>query len=337
MLSSVVRHNALILTRQSRAFGLAAKHSVCGNPLKVLKLEEVAPVDISKIGSQDVALKILAAPINPSDMLMVAGRYGIDAKLPAIAGNECVAVVQAVGNDVSGFKVGDWVIPRGGGFGTWCQEAVVPSTFVDKVANDIPVAYAATIGVNPCTAYRLLKDFGNLQPGDFIIQNAANSMVGYCIIQMAKLMGIKTINVIRKQRPDVFEELRLLDNLGGTINITDEYLNSADFKEILADISTLKVGFNAVGGESANDIARVLPYNSTMVTYGGMSNRPIELAQETLNYKQLKMKGFWISEWTVKNSVEDRADMLDDISGMCCGHFLRVRSCGVKYCVRIDD
>mmetsp|Transcript_17214 Transcript_17214/g.28810 ORF Transcript_17214/g.28810 Transcript_17214/m.28810 type:complete len:382 (-) Transcript_17214:193-1338(-) len=315
MFSSVVRQNTKILTRQSRAFGLAAKHSVCGNPLKVLNLEQVEPINISSIGPKEVALKMLAAPINPSDMLMVAGRYGIEAKLPAIAGNEGVGVVKAIGNGVSGFQVGDWVIPRGGGFGTWCQEAVVSESSVDKVANDIPVAYAATIGVNPCTAYRLLKDFGNLQPGDFIIQNAANSMVGYCVIQMANLMGIKTINVIRNDRPDVFEELRLLDNLGGTINVTDEYLNSAGFKEILADISTLKVGFNAVGGDSANDIARVLPHGSTMVTYGGMSNRPIEIAQETLNYKQLKMKGFWISQWTVDNSVEDRSDMLEDISG----------------------
>lgn len=315
MISSAVKHNKALITSQSRAFGLAAKHSVCGNPLKVLNLEKVDPVDITKIGSKDVALKMLAAPINPSDTLMVQGRYGIAADLPATAGNEGVGVVKAVGKDVSNFKVGDWVIPRGGGFGTWCQEAVVAGSEVDKVANDIPVAYAATLGVNPCTAYRLLKDFGDLQPGDFIIQNAANSMVGHCVIQMANLMGIKTINVIRNDRPDVFEELRLLDNLGGTVNVTDEYLNSAGFKEILADISTLKVGFNAVGGESANDVARVLPYGSTMVTYGGMSNRPIELAQETLNSKQLKMKGFWISQWTVDNSAEDRADMLDDIAG----------------------
>ena len=192
MLSSVVRHGKSQLTLQSRAFALAAKHHVCGNPLKVLKLEEVDSMDTSKIGAKDVALKMLAAPINPSDTLMVQGRYGIAAKLPAVAGNEGVGVVQAVGNDVSSFKVGDWVIPRGGGFGTWCQEAVVPDAAVDKVANDIPAAYAATIGVNPCTAYRLLKDFGNLQPGDFIIQNAANSMVGLCVIQMANLMGIKS-------------------------------------------------------------------------------------------------------------------------------------------------
>lgn len=315
MLSSIVRHNRSLFSRQSRALGLVARHTVCGNPLEVLNLENVDPIDTSKIGNKDVALKMLAAPINPSDTLMVQGRYGIAPKLPAIGGNEGVGVVQAVGKDVSNFKAGDWVIPRGGGFGTWCQEAVVSEASVDKVANDIPVEYAATIGVNPCTAYRLLKDFGDLQPGDYIIQNAANSMVGYCVIQMANLMGIKTINVIRSDRPDVFEELRLLDNLGGTINVTDEYLNSAGFKEILSEISTLKVGFNAVGGESANDIARSLPFGSTMVTYGGMSNRPIEVAQETLNSKQLKMKGFWISKWVVENSAEDRADMLDDIAG----------------------
>ena len=316
MLSSVVRLNRSFLSQQCRAFGLAAKHSVCGNPLEVLKLEQVDSIDHTNIGAKDVALKMLAAPINPSDILMVQGRYGIAPKLPAVGGNEGVGVVKAVGKDVSKFNVGDWVIARGGGFGTWCQEAVVSDSEVDKVANDIPVEYAATIGVNPCTAYRLLKDFGNLQPGDFIIQNAANSMVGYCVIQMANLMGIKTINVIRHDRPDVFEELRLLDNLGGTINVTDDYLNSAGFKEILSEISTLKVGFNAVGGESANDIARSLPFGSTMVTYGGMSNRPIEIAQETLNCKQLKMKGFWISKWVVENSAEDRADMLDDIAGI---------------------
>jgi trans-2-enoyl-CoA reductase len=69
-----------------------------------------------------------------------------------------------------------------------------------KIPNDIPAAYAATIGVNPSTAYRLLKDFANLQPGDYVMQNAANSMVGYAVVQIARLMGLKTINIIRSDR-----------------------------------------------------------------------------------------------------------------------------------------
>lgn len=72
-----------------------------------------------------------------------------------------------------------------------------------KVANDIPVEYAATMAVNPCTAYRMLRDFENLRPGDYIIQNGANSMVGIAVIQMAREMGVKTINVVRSDRYDI--------------------------------------------------------------------------------------------------------------------------------------
>jgi mitochondrial enoyl-[acyl-carrier protein] reductase / trans-2-enoyl-CoA reductase len=84
--------------------------------------------------------------------------------------------------------------------GTWREEAAAPAAAFDKVPNDIPAAYAAVLGVNPCTAYRLLKDFGDLQPGDYIIQNAANSMVGQAVVQLANLFGIKTINVVRADR-----------------------------------------------------------------------------------------------------------------------------------------
>lgn len=185
--------------------------------------------------------------------------------------------------------------------GTWRDEAVANESAVDRVPNDIPVGYAAVLGVNPCTAYRLLKDFGNLKPGDYIIQNAANSMVGHAVVQLANLMGIKTINVVRADRPDVFNELRLLDNLGGAINIPSDYVNSPGFRDILADLDgSLKVAFNAVGGESATDLARCLSYGGTMVTYGGMAKRPVTIPQELLNYKGLRMEGFWITEWVSK-------------------------------------
>ena len=71
---------------------------------------------------------------------------------------------------------------------------------MQKVPNDIPAAYAATIAVNPCTAYRMLRDFVSLKPGDVIMQNGANSMVGLAVIQMAREMGVKTINIIRSDR-----------------------------------------------------------------------------------------------------------------------------------------
>jgi NADPH-dependent curcumin reductase CurA len=68
---------------------------------------------------------------------------------------------------------------------------------VDRVPNDIPVEYAATLCVNPATAYLLLNQFVKLKAGDVIVQNAANSVCGQVVIQLAKMAGIKTVNIIR--------------------------------------------------------------------------------------------------------------------------------------------
>ncbi len=76
---------------------------------------------------------------------------------------------------------------------------MVSADQVLKVPNDIDPEYAACLAVNPSTALRLLKDFAALKPGDVLIQNGANSMVGQCVIQLAKLHGIRTINVLRKR------------------------------------------------------------------------------------------------------------------------------------------
>jgi trans-2-enoyl-CoA reductase len=84
--------------------------------------------------------------------------------------------------------------------GTWRDEAVAPESSLYKVANDIPAPYAGSMCVNPGTAYRMLRDFEQLKPGDVIMQNGANSMVGLAVVQMAREMGVKTINIVRNDR-----------------------------------------------------------------------------------------------------------------------------------------
>jgi mitochondrial enoyl-[acyl-carrier protein] reductase / trans-2-enoyl-CoA reductase len=101
---------------------------------------------------------------------------------------------------VKSLKAGDWVIPSAASTGTWRKQIVSSEDSWIQVPKDIPQHYAASISVNPCTAYRLLKDFVPLKAGDYIIQNAANSAVGMSVIQLAREAGIKTINVIRSDR-----------------------------------------------------------------------------------------------------------------------------------------
>lgn len=117
-------------------------------------------------------------------------------------------------------QVGDWVVPIKTPFGkfnilrynllvllsssvfsgTWRQEGKAEESALVKVPNDIPAAYAATLTINPATAYCLLREFEQLSPGDVVIQNGANSMVGQAVVQMARDMGLRTINVVRSLR-----------------------------------------------------------------------------------------------------------------------------------------
>jgi mitochondrial enoyl-[acyl-carrier protein] reductase / trans-2-enoyl-CoA reductase len=298
-----------------RLFGTAVKHSVFGNPLSVLASEQIN-VAADKINGNEVVLKFLAAPINPSDLNMVEGVYGTTPKLPAVGGNEGVAQVMSVGADVKKFAVGDWVIPFHSGFGCWRTEAVAKEDELIKVANDIPYPYAATLAINPSTAYRLLRDFEQLNPGDVIIQNGANSMVGLAVIQMARMMGVKTINIVRSDRPRADITLQLLSNLGGDVNILDSQLNAPFLREILAELPPCKLAFNCVGGENTTEMARCLAPGGTLVTYGGMSRRTLTLPAELVAYKQLKVKGFWIAASDEERGIEAKQQMVDEIVEM---------------------
>lgn len=297
---------------------MGVQYEKTGSPTEVLKMGDLGSTKAP--GAGEVSVKMLAAPLNTSDFNMVEGTYGIKAKLPAVGGNEGVGVVTGVGSSVTGVQENDWVIPSVPGFngaGTWREDVVVKADDVLKVPNDIPVPYAATLSVNPATAYRLLRDFGSLKPGDVIMQNGANSMVGLAVIQMAKEMGVKTVNIVRSDRPDLEKTLRLLNNYGGDVNVPDTYVGTPAFKEIMAGMGgPCNVAYNCVGGDVVLDMARSLPKGATIITYGGMSKKAVELPADLLTKKALNMEGFWMSEWNTKASKSERESMLGDIAAM---------------------
>lgn len=312
MIRSLIRSSSNF----SRSFSTttaAVRFGSIGQPTNVLKYE--TDIALPAVGPDDVSVRFLAAPINPADLLTVEGIYGtLPKSFPAFAGGEGVAVVKEIGANVTSVKVGDWVVPAKAGFGTWREAAVANESNFISVPNDILAPYAASLAVNPSTAYRLLHDFGNLQEGDWIIQNGANSTVGLAIVQMARERGIRTINVVRHDRPTPELPLKMLTALGGDINVLDNYLKTQGFQDILADIAPIKVAFNTVGGESATDLARSLGNNGTLVTYGAMSRKPISIPFELLTEKQLSLKGFWMSAWNEAHSREERQDMMKEIA-----------------------
>jgi trans-2-enoyl-CoA reductase len=286
----------------------AIQFAETGRPESVLGLKEIQlPSNLEK---DQILVKILAAPINPADLNVVEGVYGKKASLPAIGGSEGVGIVVEKGSGVNSLKEGDHIIPSKP-TGTWTTHLVVKESDVLKVPNDLRPEYAATLS-SPSTAFRLLEDFEKLKPGDWIIQNGANSTVGISVLQLAAARGIKTINVIRK-RPDFAPIVEKLKALGGDTVISDEYLTTPAFRRLMSDSPKPKLALNCVGGNQATELARLLAPNGTLVTYGGMSRRPIVIPTSALIFNNITLKGFWLTQWLEQNPVEQRQKMLDSI------------------------
>lgn len=278
-----------------------------GQPLDVLKCHSYK-LDPAALASNEVILQSLASPLNPSDINQIQGVYpskpkmGLDS-LPglqspaAVTGNEGVFKVVATGSGVSGFEIGDWCIPNGVNFGTWCTHRQTTADQLQKLPKSISVQQAATIAVNPSSAYQMLTMYEKLQPGDWFIQNGGTSQVARAAIQIGKKLGYKSISIVR-DRDDIDAVKAELQALGATHVITETENASKEFgpqiKQWL-DGKQIKLGLNCIGGPSATGLARKLGNDATMLTYGAMSMKPVSLPTSLFIFKNLTAKGFWIT------------------------------------------
>lgn len=222
-----------------------------------------------------------------------------------------------VGKDVQSLNTGDQVILRADQcLGSWCRQLVVSEDQVLKIPIGLPVEAAATVSVNPCTAFRLLKDFEDLQPGDTVIQNGANSGVGQALIQIAAAWGLSTVNVIRN-RPNVEELKNHLKNLGANFVITEEDVKSPEMKEIIKNVKPPKLALNCVGGKSSMNLFRYLAPKGTMVTYGGMSRQPVTVPTGSLIFDDVNVRGFWMSHWNAEHQKDAiKLNMMEEVCEM---------------------
>ncbi|KAL9655172.1 hypothetical protein ABK040_008947 [Willaertia magna] len=317
LLKSSSRNNNKFFSQQFSCYSTikskAVRYEKFGNPQEVLKVEDVEIN--SSIKDDEVIVKMLAAPINQADINTVQGTYGrVPKTFPAIPGNEGVGIVEEVGSKVSGVKKGDHVIPSQGGLGTWRTHLVCKGDAVTTVSKDLPIEYASILSVNPCTAYRLLSDFAELKPGDVIIQNGANSMVGLLVIQLAKLKGVQTINLIRS-RPNYELAVQKLKDFGADIVMDYSFANSnAKMSRLLSDLPKPKLGLNCVGGDAARLVTKYLGEDGVLVTYGGMSRQPITVPTGPFIFNNISLKGFWMTRWVETHTKEERDKMLNELS-----------------------
>ncbi|MEI8294784.1 MAG: 2-enoyl thioester reductase domain-containing protein [bacterium] len=265
---------------------LACRLTAFGAKPPALSVEETAAL---KPGPGEVLLRMLAAPVNPADLNVIEGTYGELPSLPCTIGNEGVGVVEQIGSSVAGLSLGQMVLPLA--FGTWAEQMLVPAESLVALPDGLDPLQASMLAVNPATAWRMMHDFAALQPGDWIVQNAANSGVGRAVIQLSKALGLRTLNVVR--RAELIEELRACGADAVVIEETDLRAEARN----LCGGSLPKLGLNAVGGASALNLANALRPGSPLVTYGAMGRQPLKIPNGLLIFKNISFHGFWLRRW----------------------------------------
>lgn len=260
-------------------------------------------------GPGEALVEMLAAPINPSDLLTITGQYGLLPPLPAVAGNEAVGEVVAVGEGVNASRIGERVVMPPG-YGTWASHMLVPADRLWAVPTDADPLQLSMVRVNPPTAELLLRDFVPLERDEWIIQNAANSGVGEYVIQLARRRGLRTVNVVRRE-----ELIAPLQQMGADIVLLD----GPDLPERVVDATQrakIRLGLDAVGGSATERIASALAPTGTVVNYGASGGESSRITPRTLIFRDITVRGFWLVHWFRRTPVAEQQVLYDALAGM---------------------
>lgn len=264
-----------------------------GEPSEVLQVRDLPSAEP---GPGQVRARMLAGPINPSDLLMVRGSYGPHGKLPFTPGFEGVGVIDAVGPGLfkvfRGLRVGRRVGVLRGTTGHWRQSVVLPARYAIPIPDDIPTDQAASFFVNPATVIAMVERVLKVRAGDWLLQTAAASALGKMVIRLGKQRGFHTINLVR--RPEQADDLRKLG--------ADEVIatNQEGAEEKLATITKgqgVPFALDAVGGAMGRLAVEGLGVRGRLLVYGALSGEPIPVEPRTLIGGQKRVEGFWLSLW----------------------------------------
>ena len=276
----------------------------------------VVDMELPPLSAGQVLIEVLAAPINPSDVLTLTGQYGLLPPLPAIGGNEGVGRVVGLGADVDASWSGRIVLlPVGSG--TWRTHLIAEAKGLVALPDGVDVQQLSMLAINPPTALLMLNDFVALQPGDWVIQNAANSAVGSYLIGIAKARGLRCVNIVRRE-----SAIDAVRKAGGDIVLVDGDKLAKRVAEA-TDSAAIKLGIDAVGGASTDNLARCLAQSATLVNYGAMSGEPCQISPASFVFRDITLRGFWLSQWFRTATPQRRAEVFGEIGKLIATGRLR--------------
>ena len=262
--------------------------------------------DVGMPGAGEIVFDVLAFPINPADLSMIRGNYRLHPPLPATPGAECVGRVTAVGAGVTSLRPGDLVINMQRE--NWTTRRRVAVADAVPIPAGLDLKQAAMLRINPPTAQLLLEDHVALAPGDWVVQNVANSAVGRHIIVIAKTRGWRTINVVR--RADVAAELKAL----GADVVLEDGPDLAERARAAAGSGTIRLGIDAVSGQATKLIADCVADGGVAVTYGSLSGDDPVISRAALG-RGVRLCSFMLGDGLAKRTPEAVRALYADLAG----------------------
>ncbi len=267
-----------------------------GSPAEVLRLQDDVPAP--EPGRGEVLVRMLASPINPSDLMYVAGKYGMKPRMPATPGFEGVGIVEASGGGVLGWlRKGKRVSVIYDRTGTWGEYTLTKARQVVPVPDGISDDQAATFFVNPATAVIMIRQVLRVGRGEWLLQSAAGGELGKMVIRLGRKDGFRTLNVVRRR-----EQVEELKKLGA-----DEVIVESDgpIPEQVARIATggVRHAIDPVGGATGSAVIASLAPGGRCLLYGSLTDELVSIHPRHAIGNGITVEGFWLGAWARQSGV----------------------------------
>ena len=264
-----------------------------GLPQEVVQLEE-QPLTLRQ---GEVLVKMLMAPINPSDLIPIHGAYAHRISLPQIAGYEGVGEVIQVTDPQDEKMIGQYVLPLRVA-GTWQTYHIVSKKDLIIVPSSIDRLIAAQMYINPVTAWLICTKELDLNKGDHVLLNAGNSSISRIFIQLSKILSFKVIVIVRHEKYK--EELTELG--ADLVVVWDE---ETTLTQILAHTNAkgVRAAVDQVGGKSGEILARAVQPYGKFIAIGLLSGQQVDWS--FLHTLPIQAKVYHLRHWADSVSNEE--------------------------------
>jgi NADPH:quinone reductase-like Zn-dependent oxidoreductase len=269
-----------------------------GEPADVLHVRDVP---MPEPGPGEVRVRMIASPVNPSDLLVVRGLYGVLPTPPATPGFEGVGVVDKVGpglNLLGRVVAGKRVAVINSKGGNWAEYAVIPARQARPFPDDIPDEQVASCFVNPATVLAMVRHVLAVPKGEWLLQSAAGSALGRMIIKLGRHDGFKTLNVVRRR--EAVDELKALG--ADHVIVSSEGPIEDQVRRVVGP-DGVKYALDPVGGDTGTALFRSLAAEGRLILYGTLSGEPVRIDSRLMIAGKRVVEGFWLGHWMPRQSI----------------------------------